>query len=90
MEDYQVKDCISHAEEIRIIKDELCNNCLKNTGINIYIVVNRGILVGIAESLEEAKKLLGELNLEKLISWYHDLYQRYIGEKKEKTHTKDF
>ena len=85
LEDYQVKDCISHAEEIRIIKDELfCDNCLKDTGINIYIVVNRGILVGTLESLEEAKKLLDNLNLEKLILWYHGLYQRYVEERKEK------
>jgi len=85
LENYYVKDCIAHSEDIRIIKDELfCDNCLKGTGVNIYIVVNRGILVGTTESLEEAKKLLNDLNLEKLILWYHDLYQRHIEERKEK------
>ena len=91
LENYHVKDCISHAEEMRIIKDELfCSNCSKNTGINIYIVVNRGILVGAAKSLEEAKKLLNDLNLEKLILWYHDLYGRYIEERKEKNSYRRF
>jgi hypothetical protein len=85
LEDYHVKDCISHAEEIRIIRDELfCDNCSKHVGINIYIVVNRGILLGTAKSLEEVKKLLNDLNIEKLILWYHDLYQRYVEERREK------
>ena len=83
--DYHIKDCVSHAEEIRIIKDELfCDNCSKHIGINIYIVVNRGILLGTEESLEEAKNLLNDLHIEKLILWYHDLYQRYIEERREK------
>jgi len=91
LENYHVKDCVSHAEEVRIIKDELfCGSCSKNTGINIYIVVNRGILLGTAETLEEAKKLLNDLNLEKLILWYHELYQRYIEEKGEKDSYKRF
>jgi hypothetical protein len=46
--------------------------------------VDRGILLGTAESLEEAKKLLDDLHIEKLILWYHDLYQRYIEERREK------
>jgi len=91
LEDYHIKDCVSHAEEMRIIKDELfCENCSKNTGVNIYIVVSRGILVGTAKSLEEAKKLLNDLNLEKLILWYHDLYGRYIEERKEKNSYRRF
>lgn len=91
LEDYHVKDCVSHAEEIRIIRDELfCENCSKNTGINIYIAVNRGIFLGTAETLEGAKRLLNDLNLEKLILWYHDLYQRYIEERGEKDSYKRF
>jgi len=91
LEDYYLKDCIAHTEETRIIKEELfCDDCLKNSGVDIYIVIDRGILIGTAESLEEAKKLLGDLNLEKLILWYHDLYQRYIDERKEKDSYKGF
>ena len=85
LEDYHVKDCISHAEEIRIVREELfCDNCSKHIGLNVYIAVNRGVLIGTATTLEEAQKLISDLNFEKLILWYHDLYQRYIKERREK------
>jgi len=85
LESFHVKDCIGHAEEMRIIKEELfCDNCSKFIGKNVYIIVGRGILLGITETSEEAKKLLNDLNPEKLVLWYHDLYRRYIGERKEK------
>lgn len=85
LEDYYVKDCVSHAEEIRIIKEKLfCDHCSKHTGLNVYMVVNRGILLGTAATLEEARKLMDDFNLEKLILWYHDLYKRYIKERREK------
>lgn len=91
LECYHVKDPVSHAEDIRIVKDELfCNNCLKHTGKHIYIVVNRGILVGIADKLEEGKKLLGELNLEKLILWYYDQYNKYKKERSKKNSYRKF
>lgn len=91
MENYHVKDCISHAEDIRIIKKELfCDKCLKFTEKNIYIVINRGILLGIAETLEEGKKLLNELNLEKLILWYYDQYKRYKEEQSKKYSCRKF
>lgn len=85
LENYRIKDCVSHTEEVRIVKDSLfCSSCLKDTGISIYIVVNRGILLGTAKTLEEARTLLDGLNLEKLILWYHDLYRRYVKERREK------
>jgi len=85
LENYHVKDCISHAEEMRIIKKELfCDKCSGHNEEKIYIVVGRGVLLGIMDTLDEAKKLLNELNLEKIILWYHDLYQRYKDEKREK------
>ena len=85
LEGFHVKDCIGHAEEIRIVKEELfCDSCSEFIGKDVYIVVGRGILLGITETLEEAKKLLNDLNPEKLVLWYHDLYQRYIGERNEK------
>ena len=85
LEDYHVKDCVGHAEEIMILKEELfCDNCSKFTGKSVYIIVGRGVLLGITDSLEEAKKLLSDLNLEKLVLWYHDLYQRYISERRDK------
>lgn len=85
LNNYSVKDCISHAEDIRIIKDELfCNACSRHTGKYIYIVVVRGILLGITESLNAAKELITDLNLEKLILWYHDLYKKFENEQNEK------
>jgi hypothetical protein len=91
LENYHVKDCVSHAEDIRIVKDELfCDNCREFIGIYIYIVINRGILVGTRENLENAKNLLNDFNMEKLILWYHDLYQRYMEEKGERDSYKKF
>lgn len=88
---YHVKDCITHAEEFRIIKDELfCSDCRKDIGIKIYIAVGRGILLGITEALDEAKKLIDEMNLERLILWYHDLYQKYMDEQRDKDSYRGF
>jgi|GEM_PF-819811 len=85
LENYHVKDCVSHAEEIRIIRDELfCDVCSAYTGKNIYIAIGRGILLGIADTLDEARGLLNEMNLEKIVLCYHDLYQRYKNEQREK------
>ena len=44
---FHVKDCVAHAEEIRVVKEELfCDKCSKFTGRHVYIAVFRGILVG--------------------------------------------
>ena len=73
LEEFIVGDCAGHAEEIKIIREELyCNQCSESTGVWVYIVVNRGILLGTAETLKEARDLMDSLNLEKLILWYHD------------------
>ena len=85
LEAFHVKDCIGHAEEMRIIKEDLfCSRCREDIGKSIYIVEGRGILLGITDSLGEAQRLLNDLNQEKLVLWYHDLYQRYIAERGEK------
>ncbi|MEA3281410.1 MAG: hypothetical protein U9Q68_02460 [Euryarchaeota archaeon] len=85
LEAFRVKDCIGHAEEMRIIKEELfCNRCREDIGKSIYIVEGRGILLGITDSLGEAQRLLNDLDQEKLVLWYHDLYHRYIAERREK------
>ncbi|MBI4683405.1 MAG: hypothetical protein HY757_09950 [Nitrospirae bacterium] len=81
---FHVKDCISHAEEIRIVKEELfCNKCSEHIGQYVYLAVFRGILVGVGNSLQEARHMLDDMNLEKLILWYHDLYKKYDGEVRE-------
>ncbi len=85
LETFRTKDCIGHAEELRIIKEELfCDRCREDIKKSIYIVEGRGILLGITDTLGEAQMLLNDLNQEKLVLWYHDLYQRYIAERREK------
>jgi hypothetical protein len=85
LEIYKVGDCISHAEDIRVVKEELfCDSCSTSAGIHVYFAVNRGILSGIATGLKEAKFLMNDLNLEKMVLWYHDLYKRYINERWKK------
>ncbi|MEW6738562.1 MAG: hypothetical protein ACOYU2_07370 [Nitrospirota bacterium] len=82
---FHVKDCAAHAEEIRIIKEELfCNKCSRFTGQHVYIAIFRGILAGVADSLQEAKDMVDDMNFEKLILWYHDLYKEYDRTVREK------
>lgn len=84
MSSYEVKDCIYHAEDIRIVKEELfCDKC-KFIGQHVYLAVVRGILVGVADTLQAAQGMLNDLNLEKTILWYHDLFKRYRAESREK------
>ncbi len=85
LESFHIGDCVGHAEDVRIIKDELyCDKCREFTGQNVYIVVDRGILLGTSLRLEEARKLIDGMNFEKLALWYHDLYKRFINERTEK------
>lgn len=84
LESYHIGDCVGHAEDVRIIKDELyCDKC-KFIGQNVYIAVDRGILIGTSLSLEEARKLLDSMSFEKLALWYHDLYKKFINERIKK------
>lgn len=83
LENFRVGDCVGHAEEVRIVTEKLfCLNCRENVK-SVYLVVYRGILLGITDDLEEAKRLL-EVNVEKMVLWYHDLHQRYVEERKER------
>lgn len=77
LDDYQIGDCIAHAEEIRIVREELfCSQCKQFTGKNYYLAVYRGILAGIEEDLESAEHRLRTFGFETLVLWYHDLYAR--------------
>lgn len=76
LENYRIGDCIAHAEESRIIGDELfCSHCRAMTGTRYYLAVYRGILVGIEQERQAAEEILRSFNLEKLLLWYHDLYR---------------
>jgi len=88
---YHVKDCVSHAEEIRIVKEDLfCEKCSKFSGQYVYIAVHRGILVGVADTLSAAQSMLNDMNLEKMILWYHDLFKKFGEEAREKTNALGF
>jgi len=77
LDDYRVGDCVAHAEEIRIVRDELfCGKCTAFTGAYYYLAVYRGILVGIEQEREAAEALLRSFNFEKLLLWYHEMYRQ--------------
>jgi hypothetical protein len=77
LDEYRIGDCIAHAEESRIVRDELfCWQCKEFTGTHYYLAVYRGILVGIEQEREAAEALLRSFSFEKLLLWYHDLYRQ--------------
>lgn len=59
LDEYRIGDCVAHAEEIRVVRDELfCGQCKKVTEKHTYLVVYRGILAGIEEDLENTERRL--------------------------------
>ena len=72
LDEYRIGDCIAHAEEIRIVGDELYCEACKAFTTRYYLAVYRGILVGIEQEREAAEALLRSFNFEKLLLWYHD------------------
>jgi len=88
---YYEKDCIGHAEDIRILKEEVsCPTCSNSASTHVYIPIVRGIIVGVTESFEEAQRMLQDLNLEKLTFWYHDLFRRYRLKDRELSDARGF
>ncbi len=85
LDTYKVGDCIDHAEETRIAGESIyCRNCSERIDNFVYLVVDRGILVGIADTMEKAEKILAETNKEKLAFMYHDLYNQLRDERRRK------
>ncbi|KXA98236.1 hypothetical protein AKJ37_00775 [candidate division MSBL1 archaeon SCGC-AAA259I09] len=85
LDTYEVGDCVDHAEETRIAgEDTYCSNCSERIDPLVYLVVDRGILVGVADTMEEAKQILGGTNKERLVFMYHDLYDRLREERRER------
>ncbi len=81
--DIFIGDCVSHSEDVRIIKKELfCGLCSKNyTEKYVFFPIFMGILIGVTESLESATKMLTKMvSIERLSSLYHDLYRKYKEE----------
>ncbi len=85
--EYAVGDCPAHAEETRIVREELfCTPCHEGTGEHAYLVVNRGILVGVAASFGAAETLIGTLSKETLVLWHHDVCRRLSAERRGREH----
>lgn len=76
LDDYRIGDCIAHAEEIRIVGDDLYCDACKAFTTRYYLAVYRGVLVGIETEREAAEALLRSFSFEKLLLWYHDLYRK--------------
>jgi hypothetical protein len=75
---YRIGDCISDPDDMRLIKKELyCDACGEFTGEHVYITIARGIVVGSAKNLEEAERLIGSINIEKLLLLYRSMYEKY-------------
>lgn len=88
---YQVGECIDHAEVIRIVREELfCESCRSFNEQWVYLVVYRGVLVDVATDLEAAEKQLHGFSFERLLLWYHDLYARFVGERRERRGAEHF
>ena len=82
---YGVGDCITHTEEIRVVREGLyCDACRAYDKQFVYLAVYRGIFVGITDDLAAAEALLRTFSFEKLILWYHDLYARLVEERRER------
>lgn len=82
---YRVGDCVAHAEEIRVVREGLyCHACRKFDKQFIFLAVYRGILVGVVDDMAAAEALLRTFSFEKLLLWYHDLFARLEGERRER------
>ena len=91
MEDYHIGDCVTHAEEIRIVREELyCEKCLAYDKQYIYLVIYRGILIDVVEDPAVAESLLHSFCFERLILWYHDLYAKLARERCERRDVERF
>ena len=84
LQEFGTGDCISHAEDLAVVREQLyCQSCSELRQY-IYLAVFRGIFVGEGDSLEEAKQILDSTHLEKILLFYHDLFRKYHAERTEK------
>jgi len=67
-----VTPSVAHAEEIRIVGDDLYCDACKAFTARYYLAVYRGVLIGIEQEREAAEALLRSFNFEKLLLWYHE------------------
>ena len=85
LDDYRIGDCIGHAEEIRVVREDLfCDACHAYNKQFVYLVVYRGILIDIALDLPAAEPQLHSFSFERLLLWYHDQYAKRISERRDR------
>jgi hypothetical protein len=84
LEEFELGDCISHAEDLGVMREQLFCRACNGSGQHVYLVVFRGILVGIGDSFAEAKQLLDGMSPEKILFLYHDLFKKYRFEQRHK------
>jgi hypothetical protein len=83
--DFQIGDCVGHAEELRIVCEGLyCDACRAIDEQFVYLVVYRGILVDVAADRETAESQLSNFSFERLLLWYHDLFARLVAEQRQR------
>ena len=89
LEYYETGDCIGHAEEYGVRREQLyCPSCYE-PGAYVYLSVFHGILIGICDDLVDAKQMLHDSNLE-VIFLYHSLYKKYRSHRRTETGLKNF
>lgn len=91
LDDFRLGDCVGHAEEIRIVREDLyCHACRSYDRQCVYLAVYRGILVDIAPDLPTAEAQLRGFSFERLLLWYHDLHARRVAEHRERLEVERF
>ena len=91
LDHYRVGDCIAHAEEIRIVRENLyCDACHAFNQQFVYLAIYRGILVDIALDLTTAEVQLRTFAFERLILWHHDLYAKCMTARRDRLEVERF
>lgn len=91
LDNYRIGDCIAHAEEIRVVREDLyCDACHAFNQQFIYLAVYRGILVDIALDLATAETQLRTFSFERLIFLYHDLNTKRLAERCDRLEVERF
>jgi hypothetical protein len=90
MDHFAIGDCISHAEDLAVVREQLYCYACNQRGPYVYLAVFRGILLAVVDNLAEAKQMLDGMNVEKIALWYHDLYRRYRFERRDKSELEGF
>ena len=77
LHEYRIGDCVALPAVTQVYRNpQHCVACNADTGEYYFLVVYRGILIGVTQDLRSAESLLQTLTAERLVALYHDLYRR--------------